>query len=364
MNRDMGRRPKKRTIVRWDENLNELLLLTIQSVCNSQSIKIPWADVATTMGHDTTEGAIVQHLAKLRARRIQARKAVPPPLKRGSVAAPSKGSDVPDTRRQQGSRGQPSTVDDTSDEEWVERRTSKRRNPRSKIKRRKAYYTPVPDQDLEESDGDGELLAPGAKFLDLPNDGHTVPSPSPQPIRKMVSYKCPKHFLANLENKASYGNVHHTPPMEMSAPKTELPTMDGGCYESFTNEAMLNPSAITMPAQDPRFFHKSAIHSGFAEHAIPSPPIGDQQDLKYIPTGHPDIDLPSIGLHYSQPEQDMFLAQYHFNQDHSGDHQGFQPALRFQMDHLQLNQAYHSTVEEPMLNERPLHFNESGWFAD
>ncbi|KAA8650463.1 uncharacterized protein ATNIH1004_003149 [Aspergillus tanneri] len=60
-------RPKKRTLVRWDDNLNELLLLTVQSVYNLQSVKIPWAEVARTMGHNVTEGAIIASRSKRKA---------------------------------------------------------------------------------------------------------------------------------------------------------------------------------------------------------------------------------------------------------------------------------------------------------
>ncbi|KAL4987116.1 hypothetical protein BDW68DRAFT_178176 [Aspergillus falconensis] len=74
-------RPKKRTIVRWDDNLDDLLLLTIQSVCNTKSIKVPWDEVAKTLGRNTSEGAIVQHLAKIRSRRVEAEKEVPRPLR-------------------------------------------------------------------------------------------------------------------------------------------------------------------------------------------------------------------------------------------------------------------------------------------
>jgi hypothetical protein len=73
-------------------DLDELLLLTVQSVCNLQSIKIPWGEIADTMKNNVTEGAIVQHLAKLRARRIEAKKEVPPPLRRGGGLGTAKGS--------------------------------------------------------------------------------------------------------------------------------------------------------------------------------------------------------------------------------------------------------------------------------
>jgi hypothetical protein len=79
----------------FPDNLDELLLLAIQSVCNAQSIKIPWADVATTMRNNVSEGAIVQHLAKVRSRRVASNKEVPPPLRRGGSGAAPKQTGIP-----------------------------------------------------------------------------------------------------------------------------------------------------------------------------------------------------------------------------------------------------------------------------
>lgn len=63
-----------------------MLLLTIQQVCNAQGIKLPWNEIANVMGAKFSEGAIIQHLAKLRLRRQNDGKQVPPPLRR-SVAS-------------------------------------------------------------------------------------------------------------------------------------------------------------------------------------------------------------------------------------------------------------------------------------
>jgi hypothetical protein len=67
------------------ENLDKFLMLTIQSVCNNHGVKIPWDEVAKVMGHPITEGAVVQHLAKLRQRLEEAGHPVPPPLRRGGA---------------------------------------------------------------------------------------------------------------------------------------------------------------------------------------------------------------------------------------------------------------------------------------
>lgn len=59
----------------------------MQYVCNATGNKIPWAKVAENMGTHFTEGAIVQHLSKLRTRRMSEGKPVPPPLRRSAKAA-------------------------------------------------------------------------------------------------------------------------------------------------------------------------------------------------------------------------------------------------------------------------------------
>ncbi|PWY93164.1 hypothetical protein BO94DRAFT_532902 [Aspergillus sclerotioniger CBS 115572] len=245
--RKSSNRPKKRTLVRWDgtfpapiqslslwhlykprltdvENLNELLLLTVQSVCNTNSIKIPWADVARTMGHNVTEGAIVQHLAKLRSRRVAAEKAVPPPLRRGGIGALCKSTAESPTGSVQGerpkrksaqtklgsgeSRSKAQHQDTSSDEDWVEGRASRiRRKFPNKKKSISQAAESTPEQLKYESDEDdidssvnssNDLLAPGAKFLEYPNDtGQPETSPSAsgsEPKRsKLVVLKYRRH---------------------------------------------------------------------------------------------------------------------------------------------------------------------------
>ena len=60
------------------------LLLAIQWACNKTGTKIPWKECAEIMGSKFTEGAIVQHLSKLRVKREELDKPCPPPLKRAA----------------------------------------------------------------------------------------------------------------------------------------------------------------------------------------------------------------------------------------------------------------------------------------
>ncbi|PLB48943.1 hypothetical protein P170DRAFT_475277 [Aspergillus steynii IBT 23096] len=221
-------RPKKRTLVRWDENLNELLLLTVQSVCNIQSVKIPWAEVAKTMGHNVTEGAIVQHLAKLRARRAAIGKDVPPPLRRGGIGAaikpsPSKTSTAP-KRKSRNSRSMdsddespfPIEYDDSSDEDYTESRRTKR-NPK-KAKRAsspiKQEFDSEKDNREEGSASSDELLVPGAAFLDYPNDvsedSSAESNSSPARKSKIVILKYRRHNTFDQE-LAAQGEVVPAP---------------------------------------------------------------------------------------------------------------------------------------------------------
>jgi hypothetical protein len=68
------------------------LLLHLQKVCNQDNIKLPWDEVGAQMSASITGGAIIQHLSKLRARRVALGLPVPEPLKRGGgwgVSAPA-----------------------------------------------------------------------------------------------------------------------------------------------------------------------------------------------------------------------------------------------------------------------------------
>ena len=60
------------------------MLLILQKICNQKNVKLPWDEVGAQLGGTITGGAIVQHLAKLRAKRVDRGLPVPEPLKRGS----------------------------------------------------------------------------------------------------------------------------------------------------------------------------------------------------------------------------------------------------------------------------------------
>ena len=69
------------------EVLDQRALLAVQHVCNQEAVKVPWAKVAALLGPTVTEGALVQHLAKLRNKLERDGVPVTPPLKRGGKSA-------------------------------------------------------------------------------------------------------------------------------------------------------------------------------------------------------------------------------------------------------------------------------------
>ncbi|RMZ89991.1 hypothetical protein DV736_g2788, partial [Chaetothyriales sp. CBS 134916] len=88
-------RPVTRTLVRWNDDLDKSILLFINFACAEAGIKIPFGRVAELMGPRFSEGAIVQHIAKIRSKMQDEKEKtnpellVPPPNKRGSVTKPA-----------------------------------------------------------------------------------------------------------------------------------------------------------------------------------------------------------------------------------------------------------------------------------
>lgn len=150
------------------------------------------------MGQNVSEGAIVQHLAKLRTRRVDVGKAVPPPLRRGGGGASrpfnpvkSKPPAPAASRKTRGHRTkQESETEEESECETVrgdsDSGSEYGKKPQSKKTRRawprRSKAQAAPDDAAEnngesDTEHDGatdderpyELLAAGAQFLDYPN---------------------------------------------------------------------------------------------------------------------------------------------------------------------------------------------------
>lgn len=81
------------------DDLDKKLILAIQYVCNGDGIRVPWEKVGAVMGEGITDGAVIQHMAKLRQRMVALDLSVPPPLKRGGgYALPIPGANLGSSR--------------------------------------------------------------------------------------------------------------------------------------------------------------------------------------------------------------------------------------------------------------------------
>ena len=56
---------EKRHLVRWNDDLDKLLLLHVQYAFSENGVRIPWEQVADNMGENITKGAIEQHMSKV-----------------------------------------------------------------------------------------------------------------------------------------------------------------------------------------------------------------------------------------------------------------------------------------------------------
>jgi hypothetical protein len=242
----------------YAENLNELLLLTVQSVCNREGVRIPWAEVGKTMSADISEGAIVQHLAKMRTRRTQSNKAVPPPLRRGGSGTASSSSSLPSSKsfetsptpsqapkqeKEKAQKSKPNTkakkrapiddepiddvpIDDvpietySSDEDWEPSQArkggkTKGRTPQKKrktavpvddhvhIKNEEEYITVKGEEEDSEDEvlsSDTEILAADAPFLRFLNDeDNEISSATPVDAEEEAEDEEPESLVVTLK---------------------------------------------------------------------------------------------------------------------------------------------------------------------
>ncbi|KAK2807007.1 hypothetical protein FQN50_005581 [Emmonsiellopsis sp. PD_5] len=153
--RSVSKRPSKRHIVRWNDQLDNKLLLSIQFACSVVGIRIPWQEVAEQMGNGISEGAIVQHLAKLRKRMEDMGLEVPPPLKRGN------GNSVGPTVGTRSSKRVTSHSRKVNDE-WDDSSDTDEEQEQEKV----AGSSPAGSSNGSEN----EYVACGAGFLHFPND--------------------------------------------------------------------------------------------------------------------------------------------------------------------------------------------------
>jgi hypothetical protein len=140
----------KRTLVRWSgmcfrscrskgglisycdaDDLDKQLLLCIQYACNEAGLRVPWDNVAKLMGEKFSDGAIVQHLSKLRQKMADNGHEVPPPLKRGTTVVPSKIYATSGTSRRKSMPTTPTTASTVVTTPKPKQSASKKRTRRS-----------------------------------------------------------------------------------------------------------------------------------------------------------------------------------------------------------------------------------------
>ncbi|KAJ5466218.1 hypothetical protein N7530_010005 [Penicillium desertorum] len=164
---------RQRTLVRWDVDTDIRLLLAVQYVCNRTGVKIPWKDVAEVMGEKFTEGAIVQHLSKLRTKREEQDKPNPPPLKRANGNhkgdASKKKDSLPSPKEDPApsTRGGKRRRRDQSDSSEDDVYTLKKKQLSKNKKKDKVFTAPTLREKREETESDDsqKLLCVGAEWL-------------------------------------------------------------------------------------------------------------------------------------------------------------------------------------------------------
>ncbi|KAB8219976.1 hypothetical protein BDV33DRAFT_172936 [Aspergillus novoparasiticus] len=173
------------------------------------------------MKNNVTEGAIVQHLAKLRTRRVDAGKEVPPPLRRGGVGSSNKSSGYVPTRTASGAKRnlraphyagseadeglEMNFHDDTSsDEDYIDKGRRRSRPKKQLHKPQPREVIPIKSEDDMDgsNDGFGELLVPGAEFLQYPNEQEPPSEPTSSPASDNARSK-----LVTLRYRQPVGNM-------------------------------------------------------------------------------------------------------------------------------------------------------------
>ncbi|KAL4924486.1 uncharacterized protein BDV17DRAFT_274426 [Aspergillus undulatus] len=313
------------------------------------------------MGVKATGGAIEQHLKKLHTRRVQAKKPVPPAPTRGS------GGETETPQKASGGGSKKPRINDSpsSDEEWVEGKVLTRRRAGLKRKLPQPRYTEIPDVDyeyeFESYSSDSEMVASGAAFLELPNDKHQEASRSSRSSRsrtpstptKMISYKCPKDFLAGLNSK-THGNSSGSRNItnQGSALKLELPSETKPVVKVERLQPAIKPEPVelsravygSLPQESsslPMDYNNQSNLVGTAALLDRAPTVGFpahtqpplQGGTMYIPTGNPATDLPPIG--------DIFSSDSITSNDSLPPLQGFEMDQSFVAD-----QGFQDMLEE------------------
>lgn len=279
------------------------LLLAVQYSCNKGGTKIPWKEVAEVMGPKFTEGAIVQHLSKLRSKREEQEKWNPPPLKRAvgssvprdmgpkKTLLPSPMGDTPPRPKRSKGGSKRKAVADSSDESdadyEVKRKTANRATQSGPPKafqnsenakgsssdKSKLVHVNAPwlRQFDSHNESDGAEAFEGTSGSDQVSSETNTQSDLPN--TKIVTLKVKSDKLANVHN----GSLsRYVDPSSFPAPITPtqpprvivnqapqrrssfmpyMPDFDDSAFPNLTDSGSYAPFGVQYPSSDPSPFN-------------------------------------------------------------------------------------------------------------
>ncbi|KAL8714041.1 MAG: hypothetical protein Q9225_006661 [Loekoesia sp. 1 TL-2023] len=332
MARQKSERPKTRTLVRWNEDMDKKLLLTIQWACNKKGVKIPWEMVGYEMGETITESAVVQHLAKLRQRMVSDNLPVPPALTRGgrnNQTEEKKGPAQRVTKRTVNKNKSAQDIDEESDADEtygseVENNAARKHGKgkkkamsKSRIKKESSSPNHILAGSGSESDDNHGLgqqsYAVGDAMWDLDTKTHapsegthsTLSSPSPYQPTKIVALKIGREGFARLGlsaqmkgSKSNDSDDYGHPTSEGSLDISGSPNDGGAMYDKSHNAASYDGS-FNIGVGDAIFDGYERHTDVYARQAL----HGEETESR----DHDNLGFPGISQFEGQPGHSAML---------------------------------------------------------
>lgn len=265
------------------------------------------------MRNGISEGAIVQHLAKLRSRMVSAGLDVPPPLRRGGAAAPSKLHAKTAKVSEETEIKIESSDDEDGDSMGIEMHKKKPKDKKKRQTRKrksKSRSKSVKSEDSDEStdtsdkedtasesgssqksDNSSEYVAAGAAFLEYPNDteygmaNNVSPPPLATRPRKLVKLRLPPFYLQQIARngkieESQTSNVEMGDGVNTGQQEVHRPGHSFQVIQPMAIEA----AHLEQQQMGPQFPVWQAING--TSHALQVP----QQDMTQFPTNYNSFD--------------------------------------------------------------------------
>lgn len=267
------------------------------------------------MKNGISDGAIVQHLAKLRTRMVEAGLEVPPPLRRGGTTMPSKmgGGTSRPLRNSKVKKEPKDDYDDeqgSEEEETYRRESGRGRKEKLRKHKHKSMRSKVsdddddsdeessPSSDSDSEDGD-EYTAVGAPWLEYPNDKAPVSDeeerqetaePAPKPT-KIVKLRLPNAYGETRQGSDIDGN---RPEVESAQPEEQASEMSGGYqgayYPPTTHQTLNQPINMEAGSVHPMVSQlneqENAQYTNWAANHMESQAGQTQYVVAHIPQNH------------------------------------------------------------------------------